>query len=106
MELDNETHLLFQPQQWSAYGRPMMPFFFQNVKPALQLATLFMTTPVLSGFWMRLAFGKVTQDARTGKRFAAIPDGGETFTTWLTFLEECAKWIRFDTDETNNIRAA
>lgn len=58
-----------------------------------------MTTPVLSGFWMRLAFGKITQDARTGKRFAAIPDGGETFTTWLTFLEESAKWIMFDTDE-------
>lgn len=48
---------------------------------------------------MRLAFGKATQDAHTGKRFAAIPDGGETFTTRLTILEEGAKWMMFDTDE-------
>jgi hypothetical protein len=68
--LDNKIHAIFAPIGWREFpSDEVKEKWLKTISPALQLATLFITTDSLLDWWARTMFGHEITDRATGTRF-------------------------------------
>lgn len=105
VEMDDEevcnvdVHPIFRARNWNASGRIPPDAFFEAILPALQLATLWITNPAYSKYWLQVLFGRIYKDQPSGHWFINRPEPRWTHEDLLEGLNEIAGWVRLGVQE-------
>jgi hypothetical protein len=97
--LDGEIHRIFRPENW--HGCPDK--IYNVLKPALRLATLFLTSQATAHFWLTLLFGKREPCAKTSEAYGQpcfriredVPWSQGNHNTFRNFLENQVDTVHF-----------